>query len=349
MNEKFIQENFNKLPIPMIAKKLNIEVISLFNWLRRKGYIEEIQPIELQFIQKNIDKMPMEEIQEKLGLSTTQFNQIRLRFNLLKKSRNTNEYNEEEVLNKTRWLIEERLSLSIDDLLPKSIRSENFNKNGLYPILKYAETKKKTDPYFKFFSAVAYLVCKAYPNEFKPYQFIHSNETKQYFTKKTYIRELRWIIENKLGLEEEFLMNTSMMNSFLTKKELDLYGLGYNTYKHLFNDKKEMVQELIKSYRVPNQVKNASTTELRSILNNVGIQTDKCSIDGCSSHNIDIHHIIPKQYRDIVSFNVDEAFNLMPLCREHHNSVRGLNIENFNFQNREYWRELIKEWVNEAN
>ena len=329
----------------MIAKKLNVEVILLCNWLRKKGYIEEIQPIEMQYITKNIDKIPMLEIQVKLGLSTSQFSQIRQRFNLVKKQRNTHEYKEEEVLNKTRWLIEEKLELNIDDLLPKTIRAEHFIKNGLYPILKYGETKKKSDPYFKFFSAVAFLVCKAYSNEFKPYQFPHSNETKQYFTKKSYIRELRWIIENKLGLEEEFLLNTSMMNSFLTKKELDLYGLGYHTYKHIFKDKKSVIQELVRSCKVLPNERNATTNELRAILNNAGIIAEKCYIDGCTEKNIEIHHIIPKKFRNIVPFNVDDAFNLMPLCENHHNSAGRINTENLHVQNRELWRELIKEWV----
>ncbi|PGM59909.1 HNH endonuclease [Bacillus sp. AFS053548] len=349
MDELFIQENFNRLPIQMIAKKLNVDVILLCNWLRKKGYLEEIQPIEMQYIIKNIDKMPIEEIQVKLGLSTSQFSQIRQRFNFLKKQRNTSDYSEEEVLNKTRWLVEEKLVLHIDDLLPKTIRAEHFKKNGLYPILKYGETKKKSDPYFRFFSAVAFLVCKAYPNEFKPFQFPHSNETKEYFTKKTYIRDLRWILEKKLGLEEEFLMNTSLMNSFLTKKELDLYGLGCHTYKHIFKDKKSVIQELVRSCKVLPKEKNATTNELRAILNNVGIITEKCYIEGCTDENIDIHHIIPKRYRNFVSFNVDDAFNLMPLCENHHTSAGRINTENLHVQNREIWRELIKDWLEASN
>ncbi|MGD6794691.1 HNH endonuclease signature motif containing protein [Metabacillus indicus] len=342
MNEPFIQENFNRLPIQMLAKKINVDVIELCKWLRRKGYFEELQPIEMQYIVKQIEKMPIDEIQESLGLSATQFYQIRQRFNLLKKQRYTNEYTEEEVLNKSRWLIEEKMALNIDDLLPKTIRAEHFNKNELYPILKYGELKKKTDPYFKYFSAVAFLVCKAYPNEFKPYQFPHSNVTKQYFTKKNYLRELRWIIENKLGLEEEFLINTSMMNSFLTKKELDLYGLGYHTYKHIFKEKKALIKELVRSCKVMPREKNATTKELRATLFNVGIKTEKCYIDGCTEKNIEIHHIIPKRYRNFVSFNVDDAFNLMPLCENHHISAARINVENLPNQNREIWRELVK-------
>jgi hypothetical protein len=349
MDELFIQQNYDRFPIQILAKQQNVDVIFLCNWLRKKGLIEEIQPIEMQYIMRNIDKKPMEEIQERLGLSTTQFSQIRQRFNLLKKQRNIHEYTEEEVLNKTRWLIEERLELNIDDLLPKTIRTEHFNKNELYPILKYGETKKKLDPYFKFFSAVAYLVCKAYPNEFKPFQFPHSNETKHYFNKRNYIRELRWILEKKLGLEEGFLINTSMMNSFLTRKELDLYGLGYHTYKHIFKDKKEIIQELVRSCRVLPKEKNATTKELRASLNNVGILTEKCYIDGCAEKNIDIHHIIPKRYRNFVTFNVDDAFNLMPLCEDHHILAGRINPENLSVENRELWRELVKEWMEADN
>jgi hypothetical protein len=345
MDEKFIQENFKELPIHMIAKKLSVDEIFLCNWLRKKGYVEQLQSIEYQYIEKNIEKMPMVEIQKRLGLSTTQFNQIRQRYNLVNKHRKTEEYNEEEVLYKTIWLIEDKMGLSIDDLLPKTIRREHFNKNNLYHILKYGETKKKLDPYFKFFSAISFLVCKAYPNEFRPFQFPHSNETKQYFNKKTYIRELRWVIENKLGLDEEFFSNLTMMNSFLTKKDLNLYGLGYNTYKHIFKDKKTIIHELIKSCRVPNQGNNATTKELRAILYNVGIITEKCYIDGCTENNIDIHHIIPKRYRNFVSFNVDDEFNLIPLCKNHHNSAGRINIENLPVQNREIWRDLVKEWV----
>jgi hypothetical protein len=345
MDEIFIQENFKKLPIQVLARKLGVDVFHLCNWLRKKGYIEEIQPIEMQFILKNIKKMTMEEIQEKLGLSNTQFSQIRQRFSLLKKQRKTDEYTEEEVLNKTRWLVEEKMALNIDDLLPKFIRAEHFNKNGMYPILKYGETMKKSDPYFKYFSAVAFLVCKAYPNEFKPFQFPHSNETKQYFTKKTYIRELRWIIEKKLCLEEDFLINTSMMNSFLTKKELDLYGLGYHTYKHIFKDKKEVIQELVRSCGVLPTEKNATSKVLRATLNNVGIDTETCFIDGCTSKTIEIHHIIPKRYRKFVLFNVDDAFNLIPLCGNHHNLADTINTETLPIQDKGMWRELIKEKI----
>jgi len=344
MDELFIRQNSNKLPIRILAKQQNVDEIFLCNWLRKKGLIKELQTIEMQFIIKNIEKMPMEEIQERLGLSTTQFSQIRQRFNLVKKQRSTNEYTEEEVLNKTRWLIEEKMVLAINDLLPKSIKAEHFNKNGLYPILKYGETKKKSDPYFKFFSAVAFLVCKAYPNEFKPYQFSHSPETKHYFTKKTYILELRWIIENKLGLEE-FLINTSIMNSFLTRKELDLYGLGYHTYKHIFKDKKEIIQELVRSCGVPTIERNASSNKLRSTLDCVGIDTETCYIDGCTANNIEIHHIIPKRYRNFVSFNVDDAFNLMPLCGNHHDLAGKMDTESLPVQNKEIWRGLVKEWV----
>jgi hypothetical protein len=333
----------------MIAKKLNVDVILLCKWLRKKSYFEEIQPIEMQYISKNIEKIPIEELRNNLGLSTTQFNQIRRNFNLVKKQRNTDDYTEEEVLNKTRWLIEEKMKFSIDDLLPKTIRGEHFLKNDLYPILKYGESNKKKDPYFKFFSAVSFLVCRAYPNEFRPFQFPHSNETKKYFNKKTYIRELRWVIKNKMGLDEDLFSNLTMMNSFLTKKELNLYGLGYNTYKHIFKDKKEIIHELIKSCRVPNKEKNATTKELRAVLNKNGIITEYCYIDGCTEKKIDIHHIIPKRYRNFVSFNVDDPFNLMPLCENHHNSAGRMNTENLPVQNREIWREIVKEWVEASN
>jgi hypothetical protein len=139
-----------------------------------------------------------------------------------------------------------------------------------------------------------------------------------------------------------------MINSFLTRKELDLYGLSYNTYKHSFKDKKSVIQELVRSCKVLPKQKNATSKELRAILAKVGITTEQCCIDGCTEKNIDIHHIIPKRYRNFVSFDVDDPFNLIPLCENHHILAGRINTENLPVENREIWRELVKEWVEES-
>ena len=339
MNVRFIKENFDRLHIVSIASQLDIDVISLCKWLRENGYIEEIQPIELQFILKNIEKMPIGEIQENLGLSKTQFSQIRQRFNLGNKHKSTSEYSIEEVINKTKWLIEQKLHLNINDLLPTVIRNEHFKNSDLSPILKFAETHKKNDIYFKYFSAVAFLVCKAYPDTFKPFQFPHSKETKLYFTKKTYIKELRWVIKNKLGLDENILSEVSTMNSFLTKKELSLYGLGYNLYKDIFVNKQDLINELQKACKISPKQKFSGRDELLLKLQSFGINTENCYINGCKNKNIQVHHIVPKRVNLTVKFDLDETYNLMPLCKDHHNTADHLNWEEFKkIKEREIWR-----------
>ncbi|MED3882804.1 HNH endonuclease signature motif containing protein [Priestia megaterium] len=345
MDVNFIEENIDKVPINFIAEKLEVDVINLCQWLRKKGYIQEIQPIEVQYIKNYMNKIPMSEIQEHLGLSKSQLEQIRERFNFLKAHRNIDEYTEEEVNYKTKWLIEEKLRFEIDDFLPKKVKNQDFSGNDLYSLLKYGEKHKKLDPYFKYFSTVAFLVCKAYPQKFKPYQFSHSPETKKFFTRKNYLKELLWILEHKLGLEEELLNSFANMHSFLTRKELNFYGLGYNVYKDIFKNKEVMVDELLKFCKIYPEVQEDSLQMLRIKLLSIGIDIERCYINGCLNKNIEIHHIAPKKIKRLIKFDIDSVFNLIPLCKEHHIIAGRLELENISVIEKEQWREYLKEWL----
>ncbi|MBT2278838.1 HNH endonuclease [Priestia megaterium] len=342
--EKYIHENFNKLPIPILANKLGIDVIELCKTLRKKGYIRDLQPSELQFIKENLNKMPVDEIKDKLGMTKSQLNQIRQRYGLVKKMRNTHEYTEEEVINKTRWLIEEKLKLEVDDLLPKKITGELFQENKLFAVLSFAETKKKSDSYYKYFSAVAFLLCKSYPDFFKPFQFAYSPDTINYFKKgkRYYFREVLWVLENKLGLNIDMISEFSTLNSFLTRKDLDLYGLGYHLYKNLFESKKQMLMELMKFCMSDEVILKTHTRYLRQELINQGIDVSKCFLNGCTiQDDIEIHHIVPQKAKQLVRFNINETNNLIPLCKNHHVIAGRVNWKQFLNIEKASWRQRL--------
>lgn len=346
--EKYIQENFNKLPIPILANKLEIKVIDLCKILRKKGYIRDLQPIELQFIKENLDKMPVDEIQDKLGMTKSQLDQIRQRYGFIKKPRNIHGYTEEEVINKTRWLIEEKLKLEIDDLLPKKITGKSFYDNNLFAVLSFAENKKKSDSYYKYFSAVAYLVCKSYPDSFKPFQFSYSPDTINYFKKgkRYYFREVLWVLESKLGLSIDLISEFSTLNSFLTRKDLDFYGLGYHLYKHFFESKNHMFVELMKFCASDEITLKADTRSLRQALSIEGINVSKCFLNGCKKQdNIEIHHIVPQKVKQLVRFNINDTNNLIPLCKNHHDIAGKIDWKEFLDVEKASWRKRLTELI----
>lgn len=66
--------------------------------------------------------------------------------------------------------------------------------------------------------------------------------------RSNYLFELKWILENKMGLNLKDIDTYASNNSFLRSKDLSFYGLGWHTFKHLFNSVDEIKYELIKEY-----------------------------------------------------------------------------------------------------
>jgi hypothetical protein len=58
--------------------------------------------------------------------------------------------------------------------------------------------------------------------------------------KKNYLYELAWVIEDKMGLKLKDIDTYVSNNTFLRTKDLSFYGLGHQTYKHLFNSVDEI-------------------------------------------------------------------------------------------------------------
>ena len=133
MNDKdfeFIEKNWKIVPMPALAQKYAMTPIELMATLRQKGIVTEIQPFELEFINDNMDKMPASEIQSKLSLTTTQFSQIVEKTLGKKRRKSGEEVSMAEAMAKTRWLIDEKLKLTVDDFLPREISYNPWRAAG---------------------------------------------------------------------------------------------------------------------------------------------------------------------------------------------------------------------------
>ncbi len=125
INEKdirYLERNWRVVPLPVLAKIFSMSQVELTSLLRRKGIATEIQPTELEYIKDNIDRMPASEIQKKLALTTTQFSQILEKTLGTKRRKSREDLSMEEAAENTRWLIEIKLHLAVDDFLPRTIK-----------------------------------------------------------------------------------------------------------------------------------------------------------------------------------------------------------------------------------
>lgn len=341
----YILEQFGEIPIHQIANDLECSLSQVTKELRKKGKIRDILPYELNYILDNKDKVPLDELRKEFGLSNSQFSQLCSRYNIGKKLKNVNEYTEQEIIQQTRYILEEKLKLTINDKLVSKITGEMIINAEGYHLINYANHKKKEHKVYKYFSSVAYLFHLAYPYQFRPYQFVHSPNTKDYFTPKIYLGELIIIMEDKMKLNIENIEILVNCNGFLSRSDLQFYGLGPNVYRRLFGTKKEMIRQLLvhldKSKKNPKQ----STQKLAKKLSNDGINPNKCYCKECNNTQIDIHHIYFKKFASIVNFDIDESFNLIPLCKEHHSMVRNMDIELLDLNNKKNWRHDVVNYL----
>lgn len=334
----YLEKSWKNVPIAVLADKYGLGQLELLKVLRQKGVLKDIHPVEEIYIRKNIESVPAKVIQDNLGLTYTQFSQICQKKLQLKQVKSLSEWTIYEVIQKTQWLIEKRLKVRVDDALPKKIRNKHFVENHLYPCIRFAEYHKNNDGYYQHFSATAFCVCHTYPDRYRPFQFPHAKKNP-YFSgregKKNLINAVRWILENKLEVEPEYISTCLDNKYFLRTKDLEWYGVGAHWYRKYFSSKQELVNELAKRYGVEKEVSSGhSTTALRRKLEKNGIPIDKCYVENCfydNEYGIEVHHIVPKEYKHMTSIDIHSAQNLIPLCPNHH------KISNNDF----HWKQLM--------
>ncbi|MFL8134495.1 hypothetical protein Q3258_16970 [Clostridioides difficile] len=341
----YILEQFYEIPIHEIANDLGCSLSQVTKELRKRGKIRDIIPCELNYILNNKDKVHLEELRKEFGLSTSQFSQLCSRYNIGKKLKSVNEYTEQEIIQQTRYILEEKLKLTIDDKLVSKINGETIINAGGYHLINYANHKRKEHKVYKFFSSVAYLFHLTYPNKFRPYQFMHSPNTKDYFTTKVYLGELLIIMEDKMKLNIDNIEILANCNGFLSNSDLQFYGLGPNVYRKLFSNKKEMIRQLLVHLDKDKTNPKQSTQKLAKKLSSEGINPNKCYCKECNNTQIDIHHIYFKKFASIVNFDIDASFNLIPLCKEHHSMVKNMDIESLNLNNKKNWRQDVVNYL----
>ncbi len=115
----------------------------------------------------------------------------------------------------TRWLIEEKLKWSEEDVL-KKLRQKTFHDNMLSGML------------MRIFKDSPYLAMNAtYPGKYKPWQFAYVPNS--YWTKESAIKATKWLIEEKLKWSEEELFKG------LSIKIFRKYGLS-GMINHVYNN-----------------------------------------------------------------------------------------------------------------
>lgn len=346
----YILEKYNEeIPISIIANKLDSSISDITKELRKKGKVRDILPIELNEILNKKNMMPLDDLRKEFGFTKTQFSQICSRYDIGKMIKGTNEYSEEEIILKTKHLLEKKLNFIIDDILVRNLNSKTIIDAGGSYLIDYANEKKKDDKVYKYFSSIAYLFNLAYPNKFRPYQFMHSPYTKDYFSRKIYLGELVTIMEDKMELNPDNINTLKKCNGFLKKAELEFYGLGQNLYTRLFGSKKEMIRQLLIHLDKKDNNQYENTNKLSEKLLAEGIDPRKCYCKECNNSQIDIHHIYPKKFASNVNFNIDSIFNLIPLCKEHHSMARNMDVEKLELKDKDKWRNNVIEYLDEFN
>ena len=357
MDEKslqFLERNWKTVPLPVLAEKFSMTTLKLTSLLRRKGIATEIQPSELEYISENIDQMPASAIQEKLSLTESQFSQIVEKVLGKKRRKSLAEISLSEATEKTRWLIEEKLHFDVDDFLPRELAKKHFVDNDLSDCIRFAETEKKKDSLYRHFTAIAFLVCQAYPHTFRPFQFRHA-KTNKYFKgpsgEKHLINAARWVIEKKMEHRPESLPVISRSKYFLRSRDLQFFGIGSHQFRIHFSSRDEFVSAILKEYQVVLNKSRGGTAKLRKILTESDRRPEKCEVLGCyfdDEFGVDIHHIVPRSASNQVRIDINCIENLIVLCPNHHKMAEKFDWKNdLNLRNCKTWMETILRFISE--
>ena len=119
-----------------------------------------------------------------------------------------NFWNKEKGIEATKWLIEEKLKLT-DEELKEQLSQKLFKDNNLYSMLDICFNKS---PY--------QAINTIYPNKFKEWEF--STTPMNFWTKEKGIEAVKWLIEEKLKLTDEELKEQLSQNLF---KDNNLYNM----------------------------------------------------------------------------------------------------------------------------
>ena len=242
-------EAYKQHEIPLIASSLDVPPVEVSRTLRKSGVLKDIQSFELAYIVKNINVIPQRAISEYLGLAAFQLDQVLRRYRIrsnVKEKHMTREI----CIAGTRWLIEERLKLPINDQLPRFISSAHFTDNGLYPAVAFATANKAKCPTAKHFSACAFLICAAYPDRFKPWQFRHAKQNEFFSGEsggRNLLDALLWLTDVKMGIPPETLPYVMESNNFLNTRTLQEYGLGPHMWRKHWSSKGLMLAAFAKA------------------------------------------------------------------------------------------------------
>lgn len=355
LEEEYIEHYWMTIPINVLAKKVGLTSLELCKVLRQSNISKEIKPIELQYILNNIDVIPSKQIKENLAMTDSQFNQImqkKLQKNQLKAAENLTL---EEVLKKAKWLIEDKLQYEIDDFLPRKLRTSDFQQNNMSNCLEYAANEKKSDPIYRNFTAIAFIVCKVYPEVYKPYQFSFTKNNYYFvgrYAKKRYLRAVMWVVTEKLGYDLNNLDILSANKYFLRGSDLQFYGLGCYYYKELFGDINNLKDEFLKFCSNEKQYKNENTKALKEKLSINNINVEKCSVEGCGySGKVDIHHIFGKEKQNQIpkDINIDDICNLIPLCPNHHRVASEFDYLELKSVEKTMWKDMLLDFIKEMD
>ena len=348
-NVAYLRENYGKKPEIELAKDLNCQYFEVAQVLRREGFLRDINIYDINYILDKKNTKSINELGRDLGLTKNQISNVVNRFEETKRAKSVSEYTEKEIISKFKYIIEEKIGKPVNDTLAYEINQKEIQSyEGGYALLKWAFIEKEKHMIYKYFSPLAYLFHITYTNMFRPYQFNHTKNTRDYFTPKKYLGELLYIIENKLLINRENISQLYKINGFLNNQQLNFYGLK-NFHLNLFGSKEKMIDALLEHINQSKTIKNQPTYKLKDMLENLKISTDKCFCKECDNKDIEIHHIYPKKFASIVSFDIDSVFNLIPLCKEHHYMVRNMDVEKLDLKDKNMWRSSVIEYLNDFN
>lgn len=351
----FCKRFLSTVPLSAIASKLKVDLLELSSELRKKGILEEIQPHEIQFIKNFLEKMPASEIQKRLSLSSSQFSQILQHKLGAQRRKPAEDITLDEAISKTKWLIETRLKLDVDDFLPRKISGDAFFKADLYACIKFANKEKEKDSHFSSFPSVAYLVCKAYPGLFEPFQFKHSKNMTYFLGKsgrKNILNAITWVLEKKMNVNLADIKLLAKNKYFLRTRDLAFYGISPHYYRKHFPQKADLIDALVLHVSGSSHYKNTMISVKKSLAE-TGHSIDTCEIEGCSykGHAVDLHHIFPKARIGRIGIDPNVPDNLIALCPNHHRVAHTFNWKALKKSNIRKWKSelisfiLVKETV----
>ena len=138
----------------------------------------------------------------------------------------------------TKWLIEEELKLT-DEQLKEQLSVKLFEDNNLSSMLQYC-----------FNSSPYKAINTTYPNKFKEWEF--SKTPNNFWTKEKAIESTKWLIEEKLKLTDEEIKEQLSVNLFKDNKLFSMLDICFNSSPY------QAINETYPNKFKPEDFKNSS-------------------------------------------------------------------------------------------